>query len=314
MYAHEFAVFVVGSHWISLGAVQARFVGLKRLLGTVTAFAVLALPVEAFAVLKNKGRLNWIPPVTFKTFVAAMYEIAGYDYGNVGLLALSLDLAVIGVVMGYKSGSEKAAFSARVVAVWAVLPIPIMVTLLYSIRKPLFYSRYPIICVPATILLVAEGIVVLKRVRPSLRWLWLPTTILMLGMSFRATWHSLERPTWTDCNSATLTVLANELPGDAVCFNGNGVEPFLYYLQRKTKITWDSLPRVQYSQGVNCVGNYPGKVSEASSGYRRVWLITTDPTPEQNEWVMNMLVPRYGKPMYRQLFPGPIKIELLPGT
>ena len=117
---------------------------------------------------------------------------------------------------------------------------------------------------------------------------------------------------WPDWNSVAPMVLANEIPADAVWFNGNGVEPFLYYLQRTAKIGWDSLPNVQYSQGVNRIGNYPGKVSEANSGYRRVWLITTDPTPQQHEWVMKMLVPWYGRPMQQGSFPGPIKIELLP--
>jgi len=84
-------------------------------------------------------------------------------------------------------------------------------------------------------------------------------------------------------------------------------------LQRKTKTAWDSLrPNEQHSQGVNWVGSFPGKVAEANSGYRRVWMITIDPTPQQNELVMKMLGPQFWRPVQRGCFPGAIKIKLLP--
>jgi uncharacterized membrane protein len=312
MYAHLFTILVVGSHWLSLGPIRLRHAGLKRLLGTITAFFFLSLPVEAFALLKSKGRLNWIPPLTVKSFLDAMYSMAGYDYGSLVMLVLSLGLVILAVAAAYRSHSERAIFSARFAALWLILPLATL--LLYSIHKPLFYSRYLIICVPALLLLEAEGVAVVKRSGSLLHWLWLPAIILLTGMSFRATWHYFEAPMWPDWSLATQLVLANELPADAVCFNGNGVEPFLYYLQRKTGISWDSLPKVEFSQGVNCVATLPGKPSDANSGCRRVWLITTDPTSQQNDWVMKALVPRYGRPIQRGTFPGDIKIELLPGA
>ena len=312
MYAHVFAVLVLAAHWISLGVVRGRRVGWRRSLGTIAAFSVLALPMEAFALLKNKGQLNWIPPLTLKGFEEAMCAIAGYDYANVGLLVLSLGLAVTAFAVGYTSRTEKAAFAVRFVALWAVFPIA--VTLLYSIHKPLFFSRYLVICVPAVLLLVAEGIAVLRGARSPFRWLWLPITVLIFSMSLRAAWRYFDAPMWPDWNSAAQWVLVNEIPGDAVCFTGNGVEPFLYYLQRNTKMGWSALPVVQNVQWINCVNYVPGTVSEQHTDYSRVWLITTDATSQQKDWINKTFVPRYGRPVQRKLFPGPITIELLPGA
>lgn len=312
MYAHLFAILVVASHWLSLGRVRARRVGWRRSLGMVAAFFVLALPMEAFALLRNRGQLNWIPPLTLKGFGEAMSQIAGYDNGSLGVLMLTLGLAVIAVAVDSRSRSEPTAFSVRFVAVWAVLPIAL--TLLYSIHKPLFYSRFFVICVPALLLLVAEGVVAVKRLATPLRWLWLPALALMLGMSLRASWHYFKAPIWPDWRSATHLVLVNQLPGDGVCFAGNGVEPFLYYLHREMKIGWDSLPDVQHHQGFKCISHFPGEVSETPSRYQRVWLITTDPNPQERSWIKENLVPLYGRPIQRGVFAGSIKIELLPGA
>lgn len=312
MYAHLFAILVVAAQWLSLGRGRARRIGGRHSLSVVAAFVVLALPMEAFALLRNKGQLIWVPPVTLKAFVEAMSAIAGYDNGLLSLILLRLGLAVIAIIAGCRYGSEKAAFSVRLLALWTL--VPIAATLLYSLHRPLFYSRFLVICVPPLLLLTAEGLAIIKRAPTPFRWFWVPTLVLMLAMSLRATSHYYQAPMWPDWNSATQLIRVNELPGDGVCFAGNGVEPFFYYLQRQTKIAWDSLPIVQRSYGFKCLTLSPRKLSEAGSEYHRIWLITTDPSQQEKDWIKENLVPRYGQPMTRGLFRGPIKLELLPGA
>lgn len=312
MYAHVFAVLVVAAHWISLGPRRAREIGWTRLLRVIATFILLALPIEAFTLLRNEGQLNWIPRASLRSLVDAVSGMAGFNNGQFLVLAFGLGLAALGVIASYMSRYEKRKFSAQFTLSWLIVPIAVF--LLYSIHRPLFFSRYLIICTPALLLLVAEGVDVIKQAASSARWLWLPATAVLLLMSVRATVNYYKAPMWPDWNAATKLVLANQRPGDGVCFTANGVEPFLYYLQRNTDMAWDSLPGVQIIDGHRCIVELPGTAADRTGGQRRLWLITADATPQQEDSTEQAFVPRYGRPIPRGTFNGMIKVELLSGA
>ncbi len=313
MYAHLLGALVTLSQWLSLNRVGARRLGWKRSLGVVATFFVVALPMEAFAILKNKGQLDWTPPLTVSGFVEGMYAITGG--GGAVLLLLYLGLGVLAIIEGYRSGSEELALSTRLLSLWVVFPIIVMI--FYSLHKPLFYWRYLMMCLPGVILLAAEGVTIIKRSRRWVAWAWLPVVLLVAGISFRAAWHYFDAPIWPDWKAATDFVLANERPGDAVCFSGNGAAPFLYYMQRERRLDWRTLPNERYSHGVRCLGDFPEKVAQANSGYRRAWLLSTDGGEQQYEWILKLLIPRFGPPAPLGSFacpPGKISVNLLSGT
>jgi len=309
MYAHMFAILIVAAQWLSLGPVRVCRIGWRRSFITLALFFLLALPMEAFALLRNRGQLIWVPRLTLRSFVDGMSAVAGFDNGQFLLLGLVLGVAVLAVVAAHRSASEQARFAVRLAGLWMIVPIAAIVA--YSLHRPLFYSRFLIICVPGMLLLIAEGVAVMKRSASRLRWLWVPVLAVMLGMSLRATWQYYRAPMWPDWNSATHLIVANQQAGDGICFAGNGVEPFLYYLQRQTNTPWQSLPEVKRHAGFKCLSNTSEKQFDEQNGYRRVWLITTDPSPQEKVWIKENLVPRYGEAVPRGTFRGLIHIDLL---
>ena len=287
---------------------------LHELLRAIAVTVLFALPIEAFGLLKNKGQLNWIPPLTFAGFRDALYALTGY--GGPLLLALYFVLAIIAAIATYCSPDSKHKFAARLLLLWLLFPLAVF--LLYSIHRPLFYSRYLILCVPAAVLLAAEGIAKLRSLPTYLRWLWLPVLAVVLGLSFSATWRGYDAKLWPDWKSASHLVLANLQPGDAICFNGSGIDAFLYYWQRErnpnTNSNWD-FPGAPYSNGSQCFGAFPEQVAGPGSRYRRVWLITTDPSPQQRLWIRNLLASRFGVGVAQGgASRGIPTVELLPGV
>ena len=312
MYAHIFAILVVAAQWLSLGPSRARRIGPRRSIAALAAFFLLALPMEAFALLRNKGQLIWVPRATIQAFADAISAMAGFENRQFLLLALSLGLSLLAIVNAYRSASDQSKFAVRLAALWAI--IPITATLAYSLHRPLFFSRFLVICVPGLLLLVAEGVAVIERSATRLRWFWVPLLVVTLVMSLRATWLYYRAPMWPDWNAATRLILVNQQPGDGICFAGNGVEPFLYYMQRQTSTPWHSLPDVERHTGFKCLSIVVDQFSKRSVDYQRIWLITTDPSPQEKDGIETDLVPRYGHPASRETFSGPIIVTLLPGA
>ncbi len=310
MYAHVFASLVIASQFLALGRAQIRRVGWQRLAAAGALFLILALPMVAFVLLKNKGQLDWVPPLSAHTFVDGIYAMTGY--GNWPLLVLYVALALMALAWGANSDSE--AFRLRLVGLWVAFPLGVM--LAFSFHKPILYSRFLLISVPGMILLAAQGAVVIARRRPPLRWISAALVVIMAGLAIRSTWSYLHRPVCPDWKPATQMVVARAGPQDAICFAGNGAEVFLYYLQREKQMAWAELPNVRYRQGARCLGDSPEKIAEATSGFRRVWLLKTDASEESYRWIFELLTGRFGPPSAQGSFGCPggrISVELLAG-
>lgn len=310
MYAHVFASLVIASQWLALGRARIHRIGWQRLAAAGALFLVLASPMVAFVLLKNKGQLDWVPALSAHTLLDGIYAMTGY--GNWPLLVLYVALAL--AALAYGANSDYEAFRLRLVELWVAFPLGVM--LVYSLHKPILYSRFLLISVPGIILLAAQGAVAIARRRPPLRWISATLVLIMIGLAMRSTWSYLHRPVCPDWKPATQTVVARARPQDAICFAGNGAEVFLYYLQREKQMAWGSLPNVRYSQGARCLGDSPEKIAEATSGFRRAWLLKTDATEESYGRLLQLLTDRFGPPSAQGSFGcpgGKISVRLLAG-
>ena len=308
VYAHLFAFLVIVSQWLTLFGVRGRRIGWRRIALAIALVCVLSLPMEAFALLKNKGQLDWVPPLTASTFLDGIHAIAGY--GNVWLSGLYAILATTAIIMGARSEGE--GFALRVVESWLLFPPLVM--LLYSLHKPVFHSRFLVICIPALILLAARALLAVAQWRSQLAWVSAGIVLLLVGMSLKTTWKYLRTPTCADWKPATQFVVAKARAEDAICFAGTGAEVFLYYMQREQHVPWSELPNVRYSQGARCLGNAPEKLAGSGSPYQRVWLLKTDSSPEQYAWISQLLTARFGLGSPQGFFgcpAGKITVELL---
>ena len=339
-YAHIFALLVIVSQWLSF-LLWSRFIPITRsqvpdfnspppspcsripaphspllkprsLFPAIRLFGLLALPLLVFAIFKNKGQLDWIPPLTWKVFMSGFVAVTGQ--GGAWLMARYLALALVAVICTLCSGDTGKRFAVLLMLGWALFPIAVFA--LYSLHKPLFLDRYLVLLVPAFVLLAAHGVATLASWGSPLRLLWIPALALLLALSARATWRQYDTTKWLDWQTPTHYVVSNMQPGDVLCFTAPGSESFWYYWQREKQFDWYDLPQTYYKNGTLCTLPFSDLAAEKNDSLRRVWLITTIATPEQRQWILGILAPRFGSPQVRQEFARPplkLMVELLPG-
>lgn len=323
-YAHIFALLVIVSQWLafllsragSRDEERAEKPALRSLLPALSMFLLLALPMLAFALLKNKGQLDWIPPLSWHGIMQGVHALTGNGGGGL-LLVLYLALGATAEICAFRSGDQQRRLAALLLLFWTLFPI--LMFMLYSLHKPLFFPRYLVLCVPAVVLLAAEGVRTLARFTAPLRLIWIPTLALLLALSAHAAWRQHDSVVWSDWRSATRFVSAHWQGSDILCFTGPGSEAFFYYWRQERQLDWDSLPATYYRNGTQCTKAFPEQIA-ATSGTtpgQRVWLITTDATAEQRQWIVARLAPPFGEPMDLGRFVSPpqrLTVELLPGA
>ncbi|HEV2112654.1 MAG TPA: glycosyltransferase family 39 protein, partial [Terriglobales bacterium] len=268
-YAHIFALLVIVSQWLafllsragSRDEERAEKPALRSLLPALSMFLLLALPMLAFALLKNKGQLDWIPPLTWHGFMQGLHAITGKGGGL--LLALCLALAATAVLCGFRSRDPQRLFAVLLLAFWVLFPI--VVFMLYSLHQPLFLPRYLVLCVPAAVLLAAEGVTTLAGFASPLRLIWIPALALLLALSARAAWRQHDSAVWPDWRSATRFVSAHWQGSDVLCFTGPGSEAFFYYWRQERQLDWDSLPATYYRNGTQCTMGFPEQLAKTST-------------------------------------------------
>jgi hypothetical protein len=157
LYAHFFAALAVLVQLVSLAALPAdrRRFAIRQALqfGIVI---VLGLPLLWFVVFRDRGQLGWAPPVHWRD----AYDVfrfmvgSGLKFGIAVMAFLITATAWIGRCRKQRWTVEN--WSVLVVVLWLFLPV--VITLAVSVWKPIYAPRFLIFCLPAALLLVAEGI------------------------------------------------------------------------------------------------------------------------------------------------------------
>ena len=149
----------------------------------------------------------------------------------------------------------------------------------FSVVRPIFLARYLNPCLPALGLVVAAGIIQLRR----------PAPVWLLGLAFsglsllgtfsfyRQDFDLLYRDDW---RTATSYVLDRALPGDGAFFYANfGRLPFEFYRSQKTAPLRPGREALVSANGAdwgyrNSLFAYMAdSIREAGSGSDRVWLV-----------------------------------------
>lgn len=330
-YAHIFALLVVVSEWLAFfvwaqssspaNAVE-RSSKREQVFGAIRRFFAMTFPLVIFAIFKNKGQLDWIPPLTWPVFMRGMTAVTGQ--GGTWLLALYVAMALVAVICGFRtpgvrspevcSDDAQKRFALLLAVSWALFPTAVF--MLYSLHKPLFLDRYLVLLVPAFVLLAAQGVVTLANLGSPLRLLWIPALALLLTLSFRATWRQYDAIKWLDWQTPTHFVVSHLQPDDVLCFTAPGSESFWYYWQREKQFDWYDLPRTYYKNGTLCTAPFDALSNGQNHAGERAWLITTTATPEQEAWIKGILSPRFGPAVLRQEFASPplrLTVELMAG-
>ncbi|MFZ0708338.1 MAG: glycosyltransferase family 39 protein [Candidatus Korobacteraceae bacterium] len=157
LYAHFFAALVVLVQLVLLAMVPAdrrRFAIRQALqLGIVIA---LGLPLLWFVVFRDRGQLAWAPPVHWRD----VYDVFRFLVGS----GLKLGIAIVAFAIALTAWVGRFREKHWTVERWSVLVLllwlflPIFITLLASVWKPMYAPRFLTFCLPAALLLIAEGI------------------------------------------------------------------------------------------------------------------------------------------------------------
>lgn len=173
LYAHFFSALVVLVQLVSLAMVPTdkRRLAMRQA-APVGIVIILGLPLVWFVLFRDRGQLAWAPPVHWRD----IYDVFRFMVGSgvkLGIGAVAFFIAA--AVWLKKCRQERLTlenWSVLVLMLWLFLPV--FFTLLVSVWKPMYAPRFLIFCVPAALLLVAEGI-------SEIRFTWI-RFVLVLAM------------------------------------------------------------------------------------------------------------------------------------
>jgi hypothetical protein len=150
---------------------------------------------------------------------------------------------------------------------WAA--IPAIATAALSLWKPLWLARYLIVCLPPMVLLIARGLVLLRR-----RSLAMAAIAATIAVSLIATFqYSTRKEDW---RGAMQLVLSNARPGDVALIAPYEPDPYKYYVDRLRP----SIPAPRASDGsaveskaLLASGDSTKSVSDPLGENPRVWIV-----------------------------------------
>ena len=240
IYCHFFAALMLPVLWAGAALHPRRAALARPMLIASAAVAAAALPLGFFVLLKDKGQLNWVA----KTSGLEFYQLALLLSGRGGrtLLLVSLACLLAAALTAIRACRSDLRRAWAHCFAWLWLLLPIAVTCLLSLRKPLFVPRFLRLCLPPFLLLVAAW---LRAVRP--RWLLWPALLAVAALSLAGTRHYYRTgfdPPEQDWRGLVRNMLAESRPGDAAIFYHPLARlPFEYY---REQFPQSAVPRVLF--------------------------------------------------------------------
>jgi mannosyltransferase len=278
VYAHFFAGLVLLAQWASLPLLRRENGRWGAWIARIGAVTLLLLPLGLFVVSRDVGQIDWISRPDAANLLDAFRRLSG---GRWSLLMLFALLAASAVLAAWR---ERRARETRVIAfLLAWFLVPILLSFLVSLVKPILTASYLIVSLPALLLVAAVG---LSRIpSAALRTAMLATIILLsakpLAAFYRAPYQIEGHEQW---RQAVQIIFARVRPGDAVFIHSRSTRVvYDYYLDQSAAdgVTW--VPAVAYpGSGDYSVTHSDAAVSRTElmqaltvlpTRYERVWLV-----------------------------------------
>jgi uncharacterized membrane protein len=215
-YAHFFAAYVILVQIAYLAAIKRRAALTREWLVQYLAIAFLVAPIGYVTLTLYWDPIAWIPPSGWPDLPDKMRELAGNSYWLLGVI-LALGLLAIPMAARSPRLGTRLAFPAA----WFLAPV--MSSFAVSYAKPMFLSKYLIVCVPA-LALFAGGVIV--NLRPRAMGIAVLTALVALSIHPLVNWY--ERPPDQNWKALTRYVLDRTRSGDAVVLQRFSL-PFEYY-------------------------------------------------------------------------------------
>lgn len=275
-YCQLLAVLVLISQWLWVGATAGRS-GLRSRVGVLGALAILIAPIGLYAVARNKGQLDWVPPLTGSHFLNLMRSFAGGTW--TGLLFLYIALCILATFGELKLRRESSRSGTTLLLSWLLFPVSVMTLL--SLAKPILVNRFLLMCVPALVLLAASAIDQLLARNGLTRWAGAVVASVVFGLNSLASFTQYQAAVsqTNPFREMTRYVLSEQQPGDAAMFFTAATHlSFQYYATLAAPEREPLAPKIVIPNfGDTPTGAQPtpsvDEVRSASDRYRRVWLV-----------------------------------------
>ena len=163
------------------------------------------------------------------------------------------------------------------------LAFPVLAMTLLSLVKPILYPRFLLMCVPAAVLLAAQGFATIDKYVPRGRLISAALLLLTvtLGLASAHEFDSTIGKSGLDFRAASNYILSRREPGDAIIFYTFGGEWTWNYYVSRAREAGDSgpTPPVLFPLAFDRVS-----LANRTAPYRRVWLVLQQdiPTPQSD--------------------------------
>jgi len=205
-YTHLFAAFVIAGQWVWLVLSFPARERSGRLLLSGLFLLLLFLPLGVLVLSSYRHAADWISPLTVSGFLQIWPFLALPKWPI--LLYVGLWTVAIGTSF---SARQRWAGRWQLGFVLAWLVVPIVLTLAISLYKPMLVPRFLLVCLPASVLLAALGLIQLPR-----SFMGFALAVLALA-SFNSVLSYYRHLGWKeDWRGATSFVVSHCEAGDSV--------------------------------------------------------------------------------------------------
>ena len=227
VYAHFYALLLLVAHWLAVrllvGSGTSRDKELQeasisfQLRRTWIQIGVAVLPLLIFVAKTGAGPIRWVHRPSVHDFIAFCENLSG---GNTWPLAAIFTVLCAAAVVPFRAHLRARAQSFEVwrcqfLLLWLLFPV--VLTLVLSIIRPVFLTRYLIFCLPALLTLAAAG---LARLRQA--WLLavaMTVVLLLAGQGIFFVYDHDFDASRDSAGAATNFILDRSQPGDAIIFH-----------------------------------------------------------------------------------------------
>ena len=221
-YAHLYALLLIVAQWLTVwrlglppgNANESRKTELKRAWKVI---GIAVFPLVVFVAKTGTGPIRWIHRPTLHDVLAFLEHFCGSDHWPLLLLYSAACVAAVAPFSKRLLARDQSwdTWRCQFLLIW--LFFPVLLTLLLSLAKPVFYDRYLIFCLPPLTILAAAG---LARLRPA--WLIAPCLAAFLLLSLQGVFFVYSHDFGDERDAAGAAsdfILDHSQPGDGIIFH-----------------------------------------------------------------------------------------------
>jgi mannosyltransferase len=222
IYSHFFAVLVIAAQMVSLLFILRRPPPWKLALPALAFLAVLLLPMAAFFLHHgDTSHVAWVPDLSLQQVLWVLYSLT-LSKGRSLAYIVAWGLAAWAA---FRASSPDSRWPYQFTFTWLLVPPAVIIAA--SLYQPLLVERYLAICIPASMLLAAAGIIQLSRWTRAAAIGLLALILLYSASGIR---FYERHPEFAEgWRGASTYVLAHVQAGDVVIVGGLAGLSFDYY-------------------------------------------------------------------------------------